>query len=983
MNGYKSIVEFRIVDTNRDGYLGYSWLKAVNPRIDWATHRVWVRCSRTGELIQITRGRSKRHISLRHLNAISSRACSKILQKTKSIGHLLFCRRRDEKRLPLSASNDERLADAASDDQTRPETIPVVDHPLLQGTIKKYASVFRSEFPETVPPQRSVEYLIDTGSAEPVNVNAYPLSPEKLKEQVRQVRGLLDKGLIRESDSPWGFPTVFVKKSSGEWRMCVDYRPLNVLTTRNAYPLPRIDECLARIGSARVLSKLDLLQGFYQVSMEQGSVPKTAFNTRDGKYEFLAMPFGLKNAPATFQGLMNRIFRDLSDSVIVYLDDILIYSNSLEEHQKHLEQVLERLESNGLYAKPSKCEIGKKSLEFVGHLVGNGKVQPAPAKVDAIRDWPIPTTAHEIRQFLGLASYYRNHVKGFANIAAPLSDLLKESDAELRAAKHRSIVWNVFSQHAFEELKRILTSHPVLYQGDPFEPYLIETDSSEWAIGFSLLQKDKNGRVRPLEYGGRKLQGAELNYPIHEKELLAIKEALRIYGERIQNGYVTTILTDHESLKYLEFTRHPSKRLARWVSEFAEHDIKIEYRPGKGCVVPDAISRRPDWMEKISATSAFISSLRGVNEEDWVDAVMKYLRDGLEPQDAKLRKRVVTPEIQDEYRVDTISGESTLFRTFEDGEAPYLSAEFRADFLEKMHGNYGHLSYPGLEGVCRLRAWWPSQPTDIKEFAKHCPRCQMASRPRFGQETEVLQTLADAKIRPFERWAIDLIGILPVTPRGNRWIVTAVDYATGWPVARALEDSTAKTIAEFFYHDIYLNYGPPRELLSDNGTSFLNETIRHYLELLGTKHRTTTPYHPRTNGKVESLNGSIGRMLTKYLIGRPTALWDEFLGQALFACRVRAHATSRYSPYYLLYGQHPRLVEDENPPRPLDLDTDEDFLQQRLENARTAQQQANTRLYEQAMKAGRVRAEITKPHELEVGDSVLVRNEAHKKFQPT
>ena len=290
------------------------------------------------------------------------------------------------------------------------------------------------------------------------------------------------------------------------------------------------------------------------------------------------MPFGLCNAPATFQRIMNNALRDfLGKFVIVYLDDIVIYSDSDSEHKQHLEQVFETLQKNDLFARPSKCIIGAPELEFCGHIVGQGLVRPTASKVQAIQDWPAPRNVHEVRQFLGLASYYRRYVSGFAKIAAPLSDLLVEADAELRKKKFRPIRWTPTAQHAFVALKKSLVSEPVLIQPDRSKRFRIETDASEWAIGCVLLQLGPDVKWHPVAFDGRKLNGAELNYPVHEKELLAIKYALRTWDEYIQNGTTTEVVTDHESLKYLIITKTPSKRLACWINEFAEYQLNIKY----------------------------------------------------------------------------------------------------------------------------------------------------------------------------------------------------------------------------------------------------------------------------------------------------------------------------------------------------------------------------------------------------------------------
>ena len=266
------------------------------------------------------------------------------------------------------------------------------------------------------------------------------------------------------------------------------------------------------------------------------------------------MPFGLANAPATFQTMMNRILREFiaNGFVIVYLDDILIFSQSLKEHCEHLRKVCEALRSHKLYAKPSKVILAVHELEFCGHLVGNGKLQPLRSKVQIVLDWPVPTNVHEVRQFLGLVTYYRRFIQGFAKICVPLFDLLREADAELRKKKFRRIIWVATCQLAFDTLKRALTKAPILLQPDTTQPFIIETDASEWAIGCVLKQRDPStDKLHPVAFDGRKLSPAEINYPVHEKELLAIKYALQIWRIYVDNGHTTVIFTDHESLKYL------------------------------------------------------------------------------------------------------------------------------------------------------------------------------------------------------------------------------------------------------------------------------------------------------------------------------------------------------------------------------------------------------------------------------------------------
>jgi hypothetical protein len=350
--------------------------------------------------------------------------------------------------------------------------------PELRKVINEFRDVFRDELPDGLPPKRPVDHVIDTGSQAPTNRNAYPLSVAQLEEQTKQIQALLKRGLIRESVSPWGAPVLFVKKpKTDEWRMCIDYRALNSKTVKNAYPLPRIQECIDKMGKASHCTSLDLTSGYWQVRIAKNDIPKTAFNTRYGKYEFLVMPFGLTNAPATFQTLMNSILRPYIDKfVLVYLDDILIYSNSAEEHREHLRLVLEVLREHKLYARPLKCTFDQPEVEFCGHIVGGGVVRVLDKKVKVIKEWPQPRNVHEVRQFFGLANYYRRFIRNFGQISAPLAELFKEQDGDKR--KNRPIIWNTGHQLAFERLKKALTNAPVLNQPDPTKRYIIEPSNN-------------------------------------------------------------------------------------------------------------------------------------------------------------------------------------------------------------------------------------------------------------------------------------------------------------------------------------------------------------------------------------------------------------------------------------------------------------------------------------------------------------------------
>ena len=371
---------------------------------------------------------------------------------------------------------------------------------------------------------------------------------------------------------------MFVKKKDGSMRLCIDYRELNKLTIKNRYPLPRIDDLFDQLKGAEYFSKIDLRSGYHQLKIKSEDIPKTAFRTRYGHYEFLVMAFGLTNAPAAFMDLMNRVFKKYLDKfVIVFIDDILIYSKTAEEHAEHLRTALEILRKEKLYAKFSKCEFWLQEVQFLGHIVSREGIKVDPAKIEAIMNWERPKTPTEIRSFLGLAGYYRRFVQDFSRIATPLTKLTR---------KNEKFIWNEKCEESFQELKKRLVSAPVLSLPDDQGNFVIYSDASYKGLGCVLMQHDK-----VIAYASRQLKPHEQKYPTHDLELAAIVFALKIwrhylYGEKCE------IYTDHKSLKYIFTQKELNMRQRRWLELIKDYDCTIKYHPGKANVVADALSRK-------------------------------------------------------------------------------------------------------------------------------------------------------------------------------------------------------------------------------------------------------------------------------------------------------------------------------------------------------------------------------------------------------
>ena len=449
--------------------------------------------------------------------------------------------------------------------------------PDVRGKLKELVDEFKDVFPDTLPkgrpPKRDIVHEIRTEEgAKPPSRPPYRLGPTEQDEMEEQVKDLLAQGFIQPSASPYGVPNLFVPKKDGRWRMCIDYRALNKQTIKDQFPLPRIDSLLERLGQATIFTKLDLASGYHQIAMEETSIQKPAFRTNFGHFEFLVMPFGLCNAPGTFQRLMNKVFADnLGKFIAVYLDDILIFSRNMEEHWKHLQWALDRLREAKLYGRLHKCEFLKDQVEYLGFEVGPRGVQASPGKVRAIIDWPRPKGVHDVRSFLGLASYYRHFVRGFSEMARPLTALTR-AGVEWE--------WSTPQHQAFNRLKLALTTALVLKLPDFEKQFVVTTDASDAAVG-AILEQDFGNGLQPVAFASWKLNGAEMRYSAYERELLGIVWALAQWKHYCRGPHSVIIQTDHAPLRHLPNQASVNSRVWKWISILQGYNLEIRHIPGK------------------------------------------------------------------------------------------------------------------------------------------------------------------------------------------------------------------------------------------------------------------------------------------------------------------------------------------------------------------------------------------------------------------
>lgn len=460
---------------------------------------------------------------------------------------------------------------------------------VVPSEYSEYLDVFSKARAERLPPHRPYDHAIELldESDIPAVGPIYSTSSAESQALKTEIDTLLSMGFIRASTAPIGAPVLFVKKKDASLRMCIDYRQLNLRTKKNKYPLPPINFLLEQLRGASIYSKIDLRGAYHLLRIAAGHEWKTTFRCRYGSFEFLVMPFGLTNAPSAFQHLMNDVFREhLDHFVVVYLDDILVYSSSPDEHVEHVRKVLSLLRANNLYAKASKCTFGVPEVEFLGYLVGINGLRMDPTKVQTVVDWPIPRHVKAVQSFLGFANFYRRFIRDYSKVVSPLTALTKKDSA---------FTWSDKCQSAFESLKTRFTSAPILRHFDPNATTYLETDASDYAIGTILSQNGEDGLLHPIAFDSRKLLPAELNYEIHDKELLAIVWAFKRWRSMLlSTSEPIQVLTDHQALVYFMTNKQLTRRQVRWAEMLADYNFAITYRPGKHSDKPDALSRRDD-----------------------------------------------------------------------------------------------------------------------------------------------------------------------------------------------------------------------------------------------------------------------------------------------------------------------------------------------------------------------------------------------------
>jgi len=743
---------------------------------------------------------------------------------------------------------------------------------LVNDLLQSYPAVTDGHPPNSKPPVTTVQHRIDTGSASPCFCRPRPLYGEKLAAAKHEFQILLDSGVIRPSSSPWSSPLHMVaKKDPGSWRPCGDYRQLNTITVPDRYPIPHLQAATSRLSNATVFSKIDLERAYHQVPVHPDDIQKTAVSTPFGLFEYVAMPFGLRNAAQTFQRHMDSIFRQFP-FVTVYLDDILIASVDERSHIKHLQQVFEQLSLHHLRLNLKKCSFLQSSVSFLGHHISASGVRPTEERTTAISSYPQPDTYASLRRFLGMVNFYRRFLPQFATTVAPLQSLI-----HIMVNKKDQIQWTDEAIASFCNVKDAIKSAVTLSPPTQNSPsYQLVTDASKEFVGAALHQTDSSGKPFPIGFFSKKLTATQQAYSTYDRELLAAYLAARHFQSYIEGANVL-LLVDHKPIVSAFHSRQQShsERQQRHLSFLTEICSDAQYIRGSDNVVADTLSR------PVAAIKVDVFDLSSIAQQQTTADTSSF---------SEPLKPFPLPD-----------GSSIQCDTTTDIPRPFLPITCRRRAFDELH----NLSHPGVKSTTRLiksRYVWPEMEKDIKQWVQECLPCQQSKITRHTKSP--LQQFSVPHSSRFECVHMDLVGPLPPCKPvdspdnfvGYRYLATFIDRATRWIEVYPLQSITASAVADAFLNAWVTRFGVPLILVTDQGRQFESDLFKCLSATLGFHRIRTTAYHPQSNGKIERAHRTI-----KTAIKSRKKQWLQSLPVVLMALRCIPN-DSGISPFTAVTG---------------------------------------------------------------------------------
>lgn len=730
------------------------------------------------------------------------------------------------------------------------------------------------------------------------HLQPYPITPKKESVIDELIQDLLKKNFIVPSRAPCSSPVVLVPKKDNEFRLCVDYRELNKVTVKDPFPLPRIDSLLARIGDAAYFTTIDLHSGYHQIPMNPKDQFKTAFVTPNGKYEYTVMPFGLVNSPSTFARYMADLFRGIK-YVGVYLDDILIFSTSEEEHFNHIDNVLSILQKEKLVAKRKKCHFNKDKVQYLGYSISPNIIEPLQDKCKAIEKFPRPTTVKEAQRFLGMINYYRRFIPHCSEVANAIQNYISKKED-----------WGTYQEDAFKLLKSYLTSKPTLVTFKTGHLYRLTTDASKLGVGAVLEEVDRHDRIIGIvSYFSKSYHGAEKNYPAGELELLGIKKTLEHF-KYLLHGHPFTLRTDHISLLALKNKGESSDRTTKFLKELAEYDFKFQYLKGKDNVVADAISRA-------HYTISAIDDILTIQPEEWVDdypndplgaAVLIHMK-GYKPHQVRATPRTLVKKLQ--KKLETAKTFSKHFTISTEGLIYYkdkilVPQSKRHLVLELFHDNNlfgGHFGQEATYRKTQVRYYWPNMYKEVIHYVNSCVQCQLCKAHRIKQQG-LLTPLPIGE----GRWidiSIDFALGLPESFRGNNMILVVVDrFSKRCHLIACNKSMGSHDTFNNLFRFIFSAHGFPRSITSDRDVRFTSYYYKELTERLGIKLTMSSANHPQTDGQTERTIQVINRMIKSYA-NTDHRHWDDYLPMIEFVYNSTYHHSIQCTPFEADLGYTP------------------------------------------------------------------------------
>lgn len=780
--------------------------------------------------------------------------------------------------------------------------------------LKKFKNVF-SKTKQDLGFSDVVKHKIDTGDSYPINMGFRRVPIAMEKEVERLVLEMKEGGIIRDSCSPWNSPIVLVRKKNNEIRFCIDYRRLNYLTKRPIFPIPDCQQLFDTLHGSEVFSALDLSQGYYQVAMDEDDIPKTAFTTKSGQYEFIRMPFGLSGAPATFQRVMHQVLKSQNwKSCLIYLDDVLVFGKDEKEHFERLYDVLSTIEKAGLKLSPKKCNFMMPQVKYLGHIISKRGISTDPEKIEKVKNFIKPNKEKDLISFLGLCGYYRKFIKNYSVLVHPLENICKHCTA------NKIINWNDEALEAFNVLKQKLTTAPILSFPCEHGDYILDTDASHDTIG-AVLSQIQDGDEKVICYASHRLTKSEKEYCTTRKELLAVYKYVHQFKHYL-HGKKFKVRTDHRALTWLLKWNNPNtSQYCRWQNSLQLFDMEIEYRKGKEHTNADFMSRIPCEQCEIKHDDPKKKrNVKIINEETTIRKMSiqeMYLHDQSKDDDILkvtelMKKKKLEQNNPDELKLSSeeakylwkhrknlrIRGDSLYF--LKDGQYRLIVPKHkRNELILTYHRDLGHIGIWKTFHLLQSKYHWMNMMLDIKITIGRCKACQFCKLNNYGA-TELQPVITTY---PFERIAIDIAGPLPRTRNGHTHILGIIDYFSKYPMLIPIKDTTSKTIAKVLLNRWISVFGSPKSIHSDRGANIDSEFIREVVNLLGIDKSHTTPYHPNSDGLVERLFRTSKELVRCCLFENKCQDWAESLPLLEIGLRSSPQKSTNFTPFEVVFGK--------------------------------------------------------------------------------